>query len=193
MDTIYYGVWGLSFLLVFVVVLIPAMLVLSLLPQMLFSDFYAKVYKKVGFLPEVTITLFCGVAAYIMVTNTFNAVPYCVSPFDGNRYYLYQVGGADAPLYPNSDGTNLLQTVPARSLLYSPLPPTDVTKTFIPVTGIQTPPHSTIASRAISGYVARNGIVKPSYLKFYDSFFQMPCESSIFVDKTQLWAWWLAF
>ena len=179
--------------LVFVTALIPLLLVgfftFSMLPSMLFSRFYDRMYKRLGFLPETTLFLLCCGLALTLTVNVMGSPPLCADPLNARnpqRLYVYQVTAAQGTALRATAHGPALGGLPVGALVYSPTPP-DAAARLVVATRAALPTQPQPA--AIGGLVAREQIAATHFLAHPFAFAERQCKPAFLADYASLLRW----
>jgi hypothetical protein len=178
---------------VFVVALIPSVialfLVFSVIPSMLFTAAYNRLYKRLGFLPETTLFLVCCGFAGVVTANLMGSPPLCPDPLrpgSAPLLYLYQIQGQEpVPVLATATGP-ALGSVAAGSVIYTPTAP-DAAAPVILATRVQLPGQKRPV--VTGGLLRREDTVAARFFLHPFAFAERNCSPAFMVNPKSLLRW----
>jgi hypothetical protein len=180
---------------VFAVALVPLLLVgfftFSMLPSMLFSRFYDRMYKRLGFLPETMLFLLCSGVAAALTANVMTSPPLCADPLATRQpaplLSFYQVRPeGPAILIAGPRGPTLGQLPPGTTVYALPPAPTSPAA-LVKVTRAQLPGQPRAV--AVSGLVAPAQLAPARFLAHPFAFLARDCQPAFAVAPRTLLQW----
>ena len=178
---------------IFVLALIPLVLVgffvFSMVPSMLFSRFYDRMYKKLGFLPEITLFLACCTLAAALTFNIMHSQPLCTDPLaqgPAERLAFYQVtAGSGATVRSRADGPSLGK-LPQGTIVYSPLARASATAPILATRVILPQEQQAVA---LTGLIAATDAAPGRFLQHPFAFAGYRCQPAFLLNWRTLLRW----
>ena len=191
---IYYATGVGMFVLALVPLVLIGFFVFSMLPSMLFSRFYDRMYKRLGFMPEITLFLICCGLSATLTANVLGSPPLCLDPLTPKnppRLSFYQVTDPQGAPLRTGEHWPSVGLLPYGTILYSPLPQTsaffEAATPSTPVTRAVLPLQK--QATAISGVVSAAHIAPGRFLEHPFAFAGRQCKPAFLVDWRSLLRW----
>jgi hypothetical protein len=170
---------------IFIVALIPLLIagffLFSMLPGMLFSRFYDRMYKRLGFLPETVLFLLCCGMALILSINIMQSPPLCLDPVpsrNAQRFYVYTV------VHPQGAPPHL----PVGTVVYSTAAPQHLASDrLITILRAQLPAQRQAVTLNVN--LAREHLAAVGFLRHPFAFAARQCKPAFMVDPQSLGEW----
>lgn len=170
------------------VIVIVMFLLFSALPSMLFSKFYDRMYKRLGFFPETMLFLLCCILSLTLTRNLMTSPAQCADPLGQfSSVYLYQVIQAPgAPLLARPEGGAVVGTLPDGGIAYLNTLP-DRGAGFPAVTRYLAPDAK--APVAVAGFVSREHLEPRAFLRSPFQNMNLKCKPAFVADWRSLLVW----
>jgi hypothetical protein len=180
---------------IFIVALIPLLIagffLFSMLPGMLFSRFYDRMYKRLGFLPETVLFLLCCGMALILSLNIMQSPPLCLDPVPSRTPQRFSVATVThpegAPLRLPGTGAPL-GTLPAGTVVYSAAVPQSAGRPpALLIVRAQLPEQRQAV--ALNGTVTTEHLTATGFLRHPFTFAARQCKPAFVIDPKSLLYW----